>query len=292
METRTTETGNKYDLGIAFIIASVIIGSLTIIFGQVGMGNTAAVLTMILATITVFMVMAGGLLVFTNILDEYAIPVANEIARDLSDDFEDIKQGRFTKTMIMAILTVLIGLAFTYLVFRYDKFAAKWGIFPIWMLALVVVALGTYLVSLTDWFNNQRYRTPFWVFLIPLAGIAVSTGLGIVNTEDVRHIDPTSEIYTETGYNYYYSPRYLNFSSGGDLDSGGGFDADDFDCDGEGCAYILLLVLLIIVTVVLIIGSAFIPHFWLLSGILFLTIMIIITIHELRVRPYRRSYSY
>ena len=41
---------------------------------------------------------------------------------------------------------------------------------------------------------------------------------------------------------------------------------------------------LIILTFVLVIGSAMIPHFWLLSGSILLGIMVLIAIHDLRIR--------
>jgi hypothetical protein len=34
----------------------------------------------------------------------------------------------------------------------------------------------------------------------------------------------------------------------------------------------------------MVIGAATIPHFWLLSGMVFLTILTIITVHEIRIR--------
>ena len=61
------------------------------------------------------------------------------------------------------------------------------------------------------------------------------------------------------------------------------FDLDIPDCDGDACA-VLLVIGLIILTFVLVIGSAMIPHFWLLSGSILLGIMVLIAIHDLRIR--------
>jgi hypothetical protein len=45
-----------------------------------------------------------------------------------------------------------------------------------------------------------------------------------------------------------------------------------------------IFAILLIVLGVLVIGSAMIPHFWLLSGSMMLCIMALITIHDLRIR--------
>jgi hypothetical protein len=42
---------------------------------------------------------------------------------------------------------------------------------------------------------------------------------------------------------------------------------------------------LVVVAVLLIMGSVLIPHFWVLAGFTFLTIMGMIAVRELRVRP-------
>jgi len=47
---------------------------------------------------------------------------------------------------------------------------------------------------------------------------------------------------------------------------------------------VLLVIGLIILVFVLIIGSAMIPHFWLLSGSILLGIMVLIAIHDLGLR--------
>jgi hypothetical protein len=54
-------------------------------------------------------------------------------------------------------------------------------------------------------------------------------------------------------------------------------------CDGDECL-IFLVIALVILTFILVIGSAFIPHFWLFSGSILLGIMVLMAIHDLRVR--------
>jgi len=44
------------------------------------------------------------------------------------------------------------------------------------------------------------------------------------------------------------------------------------------------VIALIVLTFVLVIGSALIPHFWLLSGSILISIMALIAIHDLRIR--------
>ncbi len=79
-------------------------------------------------------------------------------------------------------------------------------------------------------------------------------------------------------YNYnQYTGFILQEASGiGNI----GYDLEIPDCDGDECA-VLLVVGLVILTLVLVIGSAMIPHFWLLSASILLGIMIFIATHDL-----------
>ena len=63
----------------------------------------------------------------------------------------------------------------------------------------------------------------------------------------------------------------------------GGLSLDIPDCNDEGCVWLLVIGLIFLVFI-LVIGSAYIPHFWLLSGALLLCIMALITLHDLRIR--------
>ena len=54
-------------------------------------------------------------------------------------------------------------------------------------------------------------------------------------------------------------------------------------CHDDICG-VLLVIALIVLTFVLVIGSALIPHFWLLSGSILISIMALIAIHDLRIR--------
>ena len=56
-------------------------------------------------------------------------------------------------------------------------------------------------------------------------------------------------------------------------------------CDGEECLWLVVIVLVILAAVILVAASAYITHFWFLSGALLLGSMWIIFIRELRVRP-------
>jgi hypothetical protein len=118
-----------------------------------------------------------------------------------------------------------------------------------------------------------------WIFLIPTVGFILTIGVGLTKTENLAILAASRQ--ESAGFNYNRSTGIiLQQASGiGNL----GFDLEIPDCDGEDCA-VLLVIGLIILTLVLVIGSAMIPHFWLLSGSIFLGIMVLIAIHDLRIR--------
>jgi hypothetical protein len=62
-----------------------------------------------------------------------------------------------------------------------------------------------------------------------------------------------------------------------------GFNLDIPDCDEDRWA-VLPVIRLIIFTLGLVIGTSMNPYFWLLSGSIFLGIILLIAIHDLRIR--------
>jgi hypothetical protein len=220
--------------------------------------------------------MVGAVLSFTQLLDHLVKPIVEVIDEDVKDDIEDIVKARVTGAQVMFILTGGLVLVFLFLILKLHKFDAAWGGLPVYIVAFVVAAIGILIVVNTTWFQDQSLRTPLIVYLIPAAGLAISLLLGL-GTENPRSLslDTTAE---QVVYNDF-TPLAVDFirvpfSSGVSM-----------SCDGDGCLAVVLIVALVAITLVLVLGSAYIPHFWILSGVVLLSILVIITIHEIRLRP-------
>ena len=54
------------------------------------------------------------------------------------------------------------------------------------------------------------------------------------------------------------------------------------DCDDDECAYVFLVILFVLLTVVLVVGAALIPHMWVLSCLVLLTLIALLALHEIR----------
>ncbi len=120
-----------------------------------------------------------------------------------------------------------------------------------------------------------------WIFLVPTIGFIISVWLGLAKTENMKVLraNPIEPVSYNT-----YQPTWIVMQGVGNIGESI-FSVDLPSCDGDACGYIFLVVALIILTLLLVVGSALIPHFWILSGSLLLGIMVLITIHDLRLRP-------
>ncbi len=223
----------------------------------------------------------GSILAFSQGLDRLVKPVVDEFREDIEDDIQDIKKRRLTTTQLMVVTFGVLSFVFTYLVNRFHKFEAMWGQIPVVVPTILVIVIGTWIVVRTEWFQDKINRTPVSVFLIPVAGILLSMILGVGFTEDIQHLRRAQKATEHTTYQpselsliYILDDGFNLFESGASLPS----------CTDEECAAVYLLIALVIITLVLVVGSAFIPHFWLFSGCIFEAIIAIIVIHEIRVR--------
>jgi len=223
-------------------------------------------------------VVVGSILSFTQYLDHIIQPIVEEIDEDIKDDIADIKARRITNAQVMFVLTGILALVFLYFFLKLHKIEAAWGGIPVYIPAFILAGIGTMIVVNTRWFHNQQLRTPLRIFLIPLLGILISMWLGI-QTENPRNL--SFDVQNQVVYNEFTPLAFdfirVPFSVGGSVGS--------LDCDGDACLIAVLVIALIVITLLMVIGSAFIPHFWLLSCLVLLTILMIITIHEIRLRP-------
>jgi hypothetical protein len=266
------------------LIAVGVISALLITFtyGMSG-GNVAVFLSFI--SISIILIIMGSILAFSRLLDRTVKPLVEEIHKDIEDDIQDLKEHRFTNTHWMVILLVLSLLVFSFFVFRFHKVEATWDRVPVLIPTFIGMIALAWFVPRTNWFRNSRDYTPMWIFFIPTLGFIISLWLGLANTENVSTLRATR---TEpVSYNTIQSTGILLETVGdaGDL----GFTVDLPDCDSDACGAVILVIVLIVLTFVLVIGSAFIPHFWILSGSILLGMMVLIAIHDLRIQPGQKA---
>ncbi len=264
----------KKHLGIILAVFGVLTGVLAVALSLFTREQSAIYLAMI--SLAVGCVLVGSILIFTRLLDHFARPIVEEIAEDVQDDVEDIKQNRITGAQLMVVITAILALVFLVSIIKLHKFEAAWGGLPVAIPTLIVLAIGIPVVTHTNWFRDQGLKTPFAIFLIPVVGLATSMFLGIYNAEDARNLSLAAN---EGAVYNQFAPSAGNFLA---------FTGDAIslpECNDDACGVIMLFIALVVLTFVLVIGSAFIPHFWFLSGFIFLTILALITIHEIRYRP-------
>lgn len=258
----------KTKLSIALIVIGTISGAMAFYFGFFTQGFTANVLTITTLLFAVLAVIIGSITGFTQILDQYAIPITDDVIGYLEDDIESFEKKRFTSTFAMVFLTLICCITYLVLLAKFDKFSARWGEIPVFAVALAVILPITFVFTRIEWFRNLRLRTPFWVYLIPVIGLLLSTSFGISSTENLQRLGTLSDSLEGNEMDAIFIG--MDFLEG-------------FDCDDDACIIIFLVVLLVAITVILIIGSIYITHFWVLSGLIFLSLLIVITIHELAV---------
>jgi hypothetical protein len=267
----------KVVFSIFLILAGVIAGLLILFsYGRSG-GNTA--LTLGFLSVAIFFIMTGSVLIFSRLLDRTVNPLVEEIHKDIEDDIRDLKERRFSKTHAMIVIIGAAVILFSFFVFRFHKVEAMWGPIPVVIPTFICMAALAWFLPRTAWFREWSDYTPMWIFLIPTCGFILSVWLGLVKTENMEVLRTT---YTEP-VSYNTNPNIGNiFLTTGDVTDFGFSGLSD--CDDDVCGVILLVIGLVILTLVLVIGSAYIPHFWLLSGSILVGIMLLIAIHDLRIR--------
>jgi hypothetical protein len=268
----------KTILAIVLIGLGAITGLLTAISFMESGGKAGITITAFLAAAG--FIITGTILIFTRVLDQLVNPVLDEIDKDIEDDLQDIKSGRFTNTFWMIIITGIAAFVFSFFVFRFHKLEARWGSIPVAIPTILGVgALAIYLPT-TRWFKNKSFHTPMGVFLIPVVGLILTLILGISTTENVRAVFSTRQQGVE-----YYPTEAVGFVVDEGLDFGGGiFDFVGSISSGDDSGLIFIVIFLIALVFILVLGSAMFPHFWLLSGSLILSLMALIAIRDLRLR--------
>lgn len=267
----------KTILAIILIFLGISTGLLVLFLYSMSGGKVP--ITLLFMSMAIACIITGSILGFSRLLDRSVIPVLDEIHKDIEDDIQDLKKLRFTNTIWMIAISGISGLAFLFFVLRLHKLEAMWGAIPVAIPTLIGMIALAWFIPRTLWFQNSRVYTPMWVFLIPAAGLFFTLVFGITQTENLSVIRASPQESIE--YNSY---QYTGYFFEDVLGAGEwGMQLDFLSCDGEECGF-LLVIALIILTFILVIGSALIPHFWFFSGTILLSIMALISIHDLRVR--------
>ncbi len=265
----------KQYLGVFLMLAGGLLGAATLAMALISSGQMSVYLGMLILAGACALV--GSILTFTQVLDHFTAPIVTEIEQDIQDDIEDVKKKRFTGAQVMLVVAVLAALIFAYYLLKLHKLdaAASWSGVPVAVWALIAVAIGAAIITRTRWFQNRTMPTPLWVFAVPVLGLILSLALGITRTEDARNLawDATADAI----YNNFVPPG-INFVS-----QTGGFNLS-LDCNDEGCIAIFLVVALIVITLLLVLGSAYITHFWVFSGCILLLFIGLIAVHEIRLQ--------
>ena len=246
------------------------------------------ILALVLLTITSTVVIPGLL------LPNISSPHPEFLSDDLEDEWTELRQRTISRPHILLLGGVISALTYIWCVFYYGKPTnAFWfGWMPVGVAAIGLSLLLFAFVRRTDWYSNRFYRTPTWVMLVAFAGFALALFLGIFMTEQVPPAQNdqslTAENDVDYGYvgsrAYYITRQYLNI---------GRTPENTFpDCDDEACAYVFLAILLILLTAILVAGAALIPHMWVLSCLVLLTLLALLALHEVRRdRSLREQYG-
>ncbi len=265
----------KY-LGYFLLVIGGIIGAMTILINVISRGQLPLLAFFLVSSLG--SVVIGSTLAFTQLLDRMVKPIVVDLDESVADDIEDIKAKRFTNAHFMFLCTAILALIFLFFYLKLHKFEAAWGGIPVIIPTAMVVLVGALVILTTRWFHDQDLHTPLKIYLIPVAGFILSLVLGL-QTENPQALSlqvPEQVIYND------FTPVVFDVTGRSFLsiifDGGSG-------CDDDGCLVLILIMALIVVTLVMVLGAASIPHFWIMSGMVFVAILVIITVHEIRIHP-------
>jgi hypothetical protein len=236
------------------------------------------ILALVVLTIT------STILIPRVLLPNITSPHPEFLTDDLQDEWSELQQRTISRPHILLLGASTSALIYVWCIFYYGKLTnAMWfGWMPVGVAAIALALLVFAFARRTDWYNNRFYRTPTWVMLPAFAGFAVALFLGVYMTEQVPPTEsgqlPPAEQNVDYGYvgsrAYYITREYLNFGPAPEITMP--------DCDDDACAYIFLAIVFVLLTTVLVVGSALIPHMWVLSCLVLLTLIALLALHDVR----------
>jgi hypothetical protein len=236
------------------------------------------VLALVVLTITSAILLPGVL------LPNRRSPHPEFLSDDLVDEWAELRRRTVSRPHLLLLGGFLATLVYAWCLLYYGKvFNAIWfGWMPVGVAAVLLSLLLFAFARRTDWYNNRFYRTPSWVMLVAFAGFALAQFLGIYMTE--QPVAPRSQqaAVSGEGIDYGYVGTRAYSITRNYLDVGPAPNVSIPDCDGDECGYLFLAILFILLTVVLVAGAALIPHMWVLSCLVLLTLIALLILHEVR----------
>ena len=247
-------------------------------------------LALVVLTITSAILLPGVL------LPDRQSPHPEFLTDDLVDEWAELRRRTVSRPHVLMLGGVTAVLVYAWCLFYYGKVTnAIWfGWLPVGPAAVLLALLLFAFARRTDWYTNRFYRTPTWVMLVAFGGFALALFLGIYMTE--QPVTPRSQsqqvAVSAEGVDYGYVGTRAYYITRNYLDVGPVPDIGIPDCDGDECAYLFLAILFILLTVVLVAGAALIPHMWVLSCLVLLTLIALLIMHEVRRdRTLHRRYA-
>jgi hypothetical protein len=234
------------------------------------------VLALVVLTVTSAMLLPGVLL--PNIQS----PHPEFLSADLVDEWQEMRARRIRRPHVLIAGAVLATLIYLWFLFYYGKVinAVWFGWLPVGVAAILVSLLVIAFARRTPWYHDRYFRTPNLVIAIAFGGFALAQVLGITMTEQPSNPSPGQGIVSNFDYQYAGTRAYR--LTRGYLEFGPVPDIEIPDCDDDSCGYLFLAILFVILTLILVAGAALIPHMWVLSGLVMLTFIALLVLHEVR----------
>ncbi len=232
----------------------------------------------------VVLTMTSTILIPGLLLPNVTSPHSEFLTDDLEDEWKELRQRTISRPHILLLGGAISTLVYVWCVFYYGKPTdARWfGWMPVGVAAIGLSLVLFAFVRRTDWYNNRFYRTPTWIVFIAFAGFALALFLGIFMTEQDAPSQSGQLLTAETDIDYGYVGSRAYYITRQYLDIGPTPHITFPDCDDDACAYIFLAILFIFLTAVLVVGAALIPHMWVLSCLVLLTLIALLALHEIR----------
>jgi hypothetical protein len=232
----------------------------------------------------VVLTMTSTILIPGVLLPNITSPHPEFLTDDLEDEWRELRERRISRPHILILGGVISALVYLWCIFYYGKLTnAIWfGWMPVGVAAIALALVLFAFVRRTDWYNNRFYRTPTWVMLTACAGFALALFLGIFMTEQPAPAQGGQLLTAENDVDYGYVGTRAYYITRQYLDVGPTPEITIPDCDEDVCAYMFLAILFVILTAVLVVGAALIPHMWVLSCLVLLTLIALLALHEVR----------
>jgi hypothetical protein len=228
--------------------------------------------------------MTSAVLLPGVLLPNVQSPHPEFLSEDLRDEWSELRQRSISRPHILMVAGIVAALVYLWSVLYYGKLTeAVWfGWLPVGVAGVSLALLLVAFARRTGWYNDRFFRTPTWVILVAFAGFGLALFLGIFMTEQVVALPEQPVVATDVDIDYgYVGSRAYNITRQY-VEVGPVPDFEVPDCDDDACGYLFLVILFVALTLILVVGAALIPHMWVLSALVMLTMIGLLVLHEVR----------